>query len=184
MASPEQKAWNYLRTVINNDDAFFTLKTKNAPIQVQGSQGGQYFIYPNGFLARIDKDKPFVGQVRAFAQMPLPDQIAAIYIWITQKEDKVKELWGCGQLGMYYDGKRLATENGLNLPTIMDMASTGNNTDLGTYTVGDPVAYSGDLIGVYLGGNRMLLHGNVVMNCQGGEESRQKSDSSQKRATR
>lgn len=124
-----KKAWRLLRGVIGDDDKFFTLKTQKHPIEVTGSNGGRYFLYPTGCLARIDVNKPFVGRVTAYRDMPLPDQLAAIYVWITQREEDVKSLWGCGNIDLSYRGDRLVTPEGLDAPNMHDITHMPFNSD-------------------------------------------------------
>jgi hypothetical protein len=119
--NPEEKAWQLLRSIMDDDEKYFALKNQKQPILVEGNLGGKYYIYPNGLLARIDTDKPFIGKVTQYNSLPIADKLAAIYVWITQKEDDVKKLWGCGNIDLFYDEGRIINGNGLEVPNINDL---------------------------------------------------------------
>ena len=120
LLNPEAKAWQYFKELLGDDEKYFTLKTKKEPISVDGSDGGKYFLYPNGNLARIDKDRPLIGRILFGKQMPLPDFLTTILVWITKNEHVLKQKWKCGTLSIYYNEGEATYEDGIQLERLQD----------------------------------------------------------------
>lgn len=133
METPEDKAWTFFRKVLDNDEKYFTFKNKKEPIMLEGSAGGKYFLYPNGNIARLDKDKPHVGRISFGQKMPLPDFLSSIVVWITKNEHALKQRWGCGTINVYYGDGQAQYEDGHPLPNIRDVLTcTGSIADWAT----------------------------------------------------
>ena len=79
---------------------------------IDGSEGGKYYLYPNGNLARLDKDKPMLGRIQVDKKMPLPDFLSTTLAWITKNEKKLKQTWGCGNISAYYSQGNARFEDG------------------------------------------------------------------------
>jgi hypothetical protein len=80
------------------------------PLQIRGSNGGLYFLYNNGQIARIDKDMPYLGRVTVSKELAPPDYLATIYVWITKRENDFVRLWGCGNITVEYSKSKKMPE--------------------------------------------------------------------------
>ncbi|MEM2971542.1 MAG: hypothetical protein QW270_03870 [Candidatus Bathyarchaeia archaeon] len=98
----DEKAWAFFRKLLNNDGKYFTIKIKGEPIEISGSNGGRYRLYPNGHVMRLDKGTPQIGRVLKPSSFADPDLLSTLFIWITQKEDELIKNWGCGNLNVFY----------------------------------------------------------------------------------
>jgi len=116
----ENKAWSLLRSIMSDDQKYHALKNARKPIEVHGSLGGRYFLYPSGAIARLDEETPFIGKVSSLKNLPVADRLATIYMWITQKEEQLKKLWGCGNISLYYNNGTLSNGDGLEAASIQD----------------------------------------------------------------
>jgi hypothetical protein len=121
----ENKAWKFFRKLLNNDEQYFSFKNKKEPIMLTGSEGGKYYLYPDGNMARLDKDKPYVGRVSFGRHMAFPDFLSAVVVWVTKQEHLLKKAWGCGNLSLTYNNGRVSYEDGQPIPTMFDGNYTG-----------------------------------------------------------
>lgn len=102
VVKPETKAWNYFKKLLNDDEKFHKLKNLNEPIEITGSEGGLYYMYPSGQIASIDKNGPKIGNVTITDEMAGPDFMSAVLFHILNDEHKFKKVWGCGNLRVFY----------------------------------------------------------------------------------
>lgn len=104
------KALSYLREVIDNDEKFNNLNN-GEPIDITGSEGGKYILYPNGHVVRLDKSSPKLGKLLENSIMPYPDVLATVYTWIMHDEKRFLKNWGCGNIHVTNPNANVATEN-------------------------------------------------------------------------
>jgi len=103
------KALLYLKEVIG-DDAKFNRLNDGEPIDVTGSLGGKYILYPNGHVIRLGKDEPKLGKLHENSGMPFPDVLSTVYMWITHDEAKFLRNWGCGNISVTNPNANVPTE--------------------------------------------------------------------------
>jgi hypothetical protein len=110
--SAEVKAWEYFRQLLNDDSKFVTIRLQKKPIEVLGSEGGRYFLYPSGQVVDLDDQGPKLGRALR-NEMPDADLLSSLYVWITQKEAEFKREWKCGNLDVFYRQNPRVTDNTL-----------------------------------------------------------------------
>lgn len=93
----EEKAWQYLREIMHNDEQYERLRN-GLSIEVVGSEAGHYIVYPNGHVVRLDVDEPALGRIHQSRMLPFPDVLCTIYAWITHDEKRFRKNWGCGNI--------------------------------------------------------------------------------------
>lgn len=98
----EMKAWDFFKKLLGDDEKFFALVAKGEPIEIVGSIGGRYFLYPDGQLARIGSSKPELGRVVVSSNMPLADHLSALLLEVTKREPELIKNWRCGNLSFNY----------------------------------------------------------------------------------
>jgi hypothetical protein len=98
VSNAESKAWNCVRQALNDDVKYDALRYKGESIELKGSEGGHYILYPNGHVVDLQKDFPKLGRVEKSYAAPYPDVLATTIAWITHDEDKFKKNWGCGSI--------------------------------------------------------------------------------------
>jgi len=96
------KAWRFFRKLLNDDEKYFTIKNRREPIEIKGSEGGRYFLYPNGQVVVLGKSAPEIGKAYSTV-IARPDVLSTIYIWITQKEKAFLKRWNCGNMNIFYE---------------------------------------------------------------------------------
>ena len=101
--TPEDKAWKYCRELLDDDEKYIKLRTKNEHITIKGSDGGEYVLYPNGEIVRLDKAYAKLGRISKTSRMPLPDHFSALIVWIKYNEKELKRRWGCGNISFIYN---------------------------------------------------------------------------------
>lgn len=97
-----KKAWQYFRELVNDDEKYFSFKNKGTPLEIDGSDGGKYYLYPSGKFARISDDEPRLGSVNFGRDMPEADYFSTLFVWITKNEKVFKEKFGCGSISSGY----------------------------------------------------------------------------------
>jgi len=97
IVKPTERAWEYLRTLMDNEADYLALRNGDS-IVLTGSLGGRYVLYPNGHVVRLDKDAPKLGNISKTSSMPYPDVLATVFMWITKDEAAFRERWECGSL--------------------------------------------------------------------------------------
>lgn len=108
--NPQTKALIYLREVMRDDEKFTRLNNGEA-IEVIGSEGGKYILYPNGHVVRLDSDAPKLGKLLHNSSMPYPDVLCTVYSWITKDEQRFLKNWGCGNISIVNAGSEANEEN-------------------------------------------------------------------------
>lgn len=119
VVEPEEKAWKYFESVVEDKEVVMMLKN-GIPVELTGSEGGKYFLYPSGKVVKIGTDEPLLGGFQDGAnELPKADILASAYLWITKNEKKMLSNWGCGKMKLLERNTqpRLARDMGLMVRT-------------------------------------------------------------------
>lgn len=95
--TPEERAWQYLREFMKDDEKWDALRNGEF-IQLTGSEGGKYILYPNGHVIDLMVKNPKIGRISNSDVIPFPDVLCTMYAWITKDEKTFRENWGCGSM--------------------------------------------------------------------------------------
>jgi len=101
-----EKAWSFFKQILNDEEKYVAFKDKLKPIEVKGNEGGVYFLYPTGTIARIDEKSPMIGNIYFTDAIHKVDFLSTVLLWIKHNEDELKQVWGCGNLSVLYNGSR------------------------------------------------------------------------------
>lgn len=105
----EEKGWLFLKDTLQDDAAYAKLRT-GTPIQLTGSLGTPFILYPSGSLVKVGKDEPEIGEIIEGSSFVAPDYLATIIAWIKYDEKGLEENWGCGKISMQEPRRRLSEE--------------------------------------------------------------------------
>jgi len=159
------KAWSFFKQILDDEEKYTKFKDNNKPIQVTGDLGGEYFLYPNGSIVRIDDNSPMVGNVYFNDQIHRVDFLSTVLLWIKHNEQKLRQVWGCGGLSVIYNGTKnvgnpighlnqrpMRVERVGSTGTLQDVFPFNSNMVMGTYllcgTVSTAIPFPAYSIGV------------------------------------
>lgn len=101
--NPDFKAWKLVEQMLNDQEKYHRLRYEQKFIELDGSAGGRYFLYPNGEIVRLGEEQAHLGRGLRNGRMAFPDVLATIILWITKKEPELLEQWKCGNLDVLYE---------------------------------------------------------------------------------
>jgi len=95
----KQKAWELVKDSLQDEDAYHKLRN-GFPIQLMGSSGTLYFLYPSGRFVKVGLEQPVIGKMVKGSYYASPDYLATIISWIRFNEEQLEKNWNCGNFHM------------------------------------------------------------------------------------
>jgi len=92
----EQRAWDLFKSIVGNEQ-FYSFYNLGQPLQLTGSAGGAYKLFPSGKIESSIKGSGKIFQ-RNKKYLPIADIFVTAYLWITANEISFLGRWGCGNI--------------------------------------------------------------------------------------